>query len=71
MSEFVVAGLLTSPFVKYALLAALIFIPIRFVLVVARLRMQLLSWNFANRDMEKQSSVITLCFNQHRRASRE
>jgi hypothetical protein len=29
MNEFVVAGLLISPFVKYALIAALIFIPIR------------------------------------------
>ena len=31
--------------------------------------MQLVSWNFANRDMEKQSSVIALCFNQHTRLS--
>jgi protein AaeX len=38
MNEFVVAGLLISPFVKYALIAALIFIPIRFVLVVTRLQ---------------------------------
>jgi hypothetical protein len=38
MKEFVVAGLLISPFVKYALLAALILIPIRFVLVVTRLQ---------------------------------
>ena len=37
MKEFVVAGLLISPFVKYALIAALIFIPIRFVLVITRL----------------------------------
>jgi hypothetical protein len=38
MNEFVVAGLLISPFVKYALIVALIFIPIRFVLVVTRLK---------------------------------
>ena len=38
MNEFVVAGLLISPFVKYALFAALIFIPIRVVLVVTRLQ---------------------------------
>ena len=38
MNEFVVAGLLISPFVKYALIAALIFIPIRVVLVVTRLQ---------------------------------
>jgi hypothetical protein len=38
VKEFVVAGLLISPLVKYALLAALIFIPIRFVLVVSRLQ---------------------------------
>jgi hypothetical protein len=37
VKEFVVAGLLISPLVKYALLAALIVIPIRFVLVVTRL----------------------------------
>jgi hypothetical protein len=36
MNEFVVAGLLISPLVKYALIAALIFIPIRFVLVLTR-----------------------------------
>ena len=38
MKEFVVAGLLISPFVKYALIAALIFIPIRFFLVITRLQ---------------------------------
>jgi hypothetical protein len=38
VKEFVVAGLLISPLVKYALLAALIFIPIRFVLVVSQLQ---------------------------------
>jgi hypothetical protein len=32
-------------------------------------RMQLVSWNFADRDMEKQSYVIVLCFNQHTRLS--
>ena len=38
MKEFVVAGLLISPFVRYALLGAVIFIPIRFALVVTRLQ---------------------------------
>jgi Protein of unknown function (DUF1656) len=38
VKEFVVAGLLISPFVRYALLAAVIFIPIRFALVVTRLQ---------------------------------
>ena len=38
VKEFVVAGLLISPLVKYALIAALIFIPIRFVLVITRLQ---------------------------------
>ena len=38
MKEFVVAGLLISPLVKYTLIAALIFIPIRFVLVITRFR---------------------------------
>lgn len=33
MREFVVAGLLVSPFVKFALLALLIFVPLRLVLV--------------------------------------
>ena len=33
MREFVVAGLLVSPFVKYALFAALVFVPVRLVLV--------------------------------------
>lgn len=33
MREFVVDGLLISPFVRYALLAALLFIPVRFILV--------------------------------------
>jgi hypothetical protein len=36
--EFVVAGLLISPFVRYALIAAVIFIPMRFALVVTRLQ---------------------------------
>jgi len=36
MNEFVVAGLLISPLVRYALIAALIYIPIRLVLVVTR-----------------------------------
>jgi hypothetical protein len=38
MNEFVVAGLLISPLVRYALIAALIFIPIRLVLVGTRLQ---------------------------------
>jgi protein AaeX len=38
LKDFVIAGLLISPLVKYALIAALIFIPIRFVLVVGRLQ---------------------------------
>jgi hypothetical protein len=38
VKEFVFAGLLISPFVKYALIAAVIFIPVRFVLVVTRLQ---------------------------------
>ena len=33
MREFVVAGLLISPFVKYALIAGLVFLPIRLILV--------------------------------------
>ncbi len=33
MREFVVGGLLISPFVKYALIAALLFIPLRLILV--------------------------------------
>jgi protein AaeX len=36
--EFVVAGLLISPFVRYALIAAVVFIPMRFALVVTRLQ---------------------------------
>ena len=38
MKEFVFAGLLISPFVEYALIAALIFIPVRYALVVTRLQ---------------------------------
>jgi hypothetical protein len=37
VKEFVFAGLLISPLVKYALIAALVFIPIRLVLVITRL----------------------------------
>ena len=37
MQEFVFAGLLISPFVKYALIGALIFMPVRFALVATRL----------------------------------
>lgn len=33
MDEFVVGGLLISPFVRYALIAALVFLPLRFVLI--------------------------------------
>ena len=36
MQEFVVAGLLISPFVKYALIAGLVFLPVRAVLVHLR-----------------------------------
>ncbi len=43
MREFVVAGLLVSPFVKYALLAGLLFLPIRLVLV--RLRFDKWFWH--------------------------
>jgi protein AaeX len=38
VKEFVFAGLLISPLVKYALIAALIFIPVRYALVVTRLQ---------------------------------
>jgi hypothetical protein len=38
MNEFVVAGLLISPLVRYALIAALIYIPIRLILFVTRLQ---------------------------------
>jgi hypothetical protein len=38
VKEFVFAGLLISPLVKYALIAAVIFIPVRFILVVTRLQ---------------------------------
>lgn len=37
MKEFVFAGLLISPLVRYALIAALIFIPVRAALVATRL----------------------------------
>lgn len=33
MKEFVVGGLLVTPFVKYALLAGMLFMPVRLVLV--------------------------------------
>ena len=33
MREFVVAGLLISPFVKFALIGALVFVPVRLILV--------------------------------------
>lgn len=33
MKEFVVAGVLISPFVKYAIFAGLIFLPVRYLLV--------------------------------------
>jgi hypothetical protein len=38
VKEFIFAGLLISPLVKYALIAALIFIPVRLILVVTRLQ---------------------------------
>jgi hypothetical protein len=43
MSEFVVAGLLISPFVKYALIAMVLFVPIR--LVLARVGFQRWVWH--------------------------
>ena len=33
MKEFVIAGLLISPFVKFALIAALLFVPLHLILV--------------------------------------
>ena len=33
MRDFIVAGLLISPFVKYALIAGLVFLPVRLMLV--------------------------------------
>ena len=36
MKEFVVAGLLITPFVRHALLAALIFVPLHGLLVLCR-----------------------------------
>ena len=36
MREFVVAGLLVAPFVKYALIEALVFVPARLILVVLK-----------------------------------
>lgn len=36
MREFVVAGLLISPFVKFALIAGLLFLPVRAILVHLR-----------------------------------
>jgi protein AaeX len=38
VKEYVFAGLLISPLVKCALIAALIFVPVRFVLVGTRLQ---------------------------------
>ncbi len=43
MREFVVAGLLISPFVKYALIAGLVFLPVRLILV--RLNFQKWFWH--------------------------
>ncbi len=43
MRDFVVGGLLMSPFIKYALLALLVFLPLRFVLV--RLQFQKWFWH--------------------------
>lgn len=36
MREFVIAGLLISPFIKFALIAAVIFLPLRLLLVHLR-----------------------------------
>ena len=36
MREFVVGGLLISPFIKFALFAAILFLPVRLVLVTLR-----------------------------------
>ncbi len=38
MRELVVNGLLLSPFVKYALIAALVFVPVRLILVALNLQ---------------------------------
>ena len=43
MREFVVAGLLISPFVKYALISLAVFLPLRWVLV--RLRFDRWFWH--------------------------
>ena len=43
MREFVVGGLLMSPFIKYALLTLLVFVPLRLVLV--HLRFQKWFWH--------------------------
>lgn len=43
MKEFVVGGLLISPFVKLALIAGLVFLPVRFVLI--RLRFERWFWH--------------------------
>lgn len=43
MSELVVAGLLIAPFVKYALIALLLFVPIH--LMLARLGIQHWAWH--------------------------
>ena len=43
MSEWIVAGLLITPFVKYALIALLVFIPLRMML--ARLGIQHWAWH--------------------------
>jgi len=36
MKDFVIGGLLISPFVKYALIAGIVFVPVRLVLVSLR-----------------------------------
>ncbi len=43
MSEFVVAGLLITPFVRYALIALILFVPIHYLLV--RLGIQHWAWH--------------------------
>ncbi len=43
MTEFVVAGLLITPFVKYALITLIIFLPLRMLL--SRLSIQRWAWH--------------------------
>ena len=43
MSEFVVAGLLITPFVKFALIALVLYLPLR--LLLTELRLQRFVWH--------------------------